>query len=296
MNSINKKIGLVVKRDPNALKKANELITWLVAKGVKVFKKIGYENGIDSINKGENEDSLKKGQIAPSDLNFVFVLGGDGTFLSAARWIGEKSIPMMGVKFGEVGFLAEIVEKDLFNAVDAVLNNKFIVNQRMRIEVRIFRNKILRARETVLNDVVINKSALSRLAYMETSIDDKYITTYKADGLIVSTPTGSTAYSLAAGGPIIHPEVPGILLTPICPFTLTNRPLILPDSAVVSIKLAEKVSDIMVTFDGQKGVKIDNMDLIVVSKSKYPLSMITFPDQTYFDVLKKKLNWSGGKI
>lgn len=295
---MNKKIGLVIKRDLNALEKANELTTWLLSKGVEVIKKIGYKTGIKTNENSDNwsENSLTKEEVAPSDLDFVIVLGGDGTFLSAARWIGERTIPMMGVKFGNVGFLAEIAEHDLWAAVKVVLKNKFTISQRMRIEVQVLRNKVQRARETVLNDVVINKSALSRLAYMKTSIDDKYITTYKADGLIVATPTGSTAYSLAAGGPIIHPNVPGILLTPICPFTLTNRPLILPDSVTLTIKLAEKVSDIMVTFDGQKGLKINDTDLIVINKSKYPLKMITFPDQTYFDVLKKKLNWSGGKI
>jgi NAD+ kinase len=150
--------------------------------------------------------------------------------------------------------------------------------------------------ESVLNDVVINRGALARLADIETHIDDHYLTTFRSDGLIVATPTGSTAYSLAAGGPVIHPEVPGIILTPICPFTLTNRPLIVPDSIQIELKLARGASDIMLTFDGQKGLDINDRDVIRVCKGPHPLDMITLPGQHYFDVLKAKLRWSGGRV
>ena len=149
--------------------------------------------------------------------------------------------------------------------------------------------------ETVLNDIVINKGALARLAYIRTQIDEHYLTTYRADGLIIATPTGSTAYSLAAGGPIVHPQVPGIVMTPICPFTLTNRPLILPESAEIKVRLEKGSSDIMLTFDGQQGLEIDERDTILVRKSSHPVHMINLPGQNYFDVLKEKLRWSGGR-
>jgi NAD+ kinase len=202
----------------------------------------------------------------------------------------------LGVKFGEVGFLAETVEDNLFSAAESVLNNQFLTESRMRLLVKVTRKGKELACETVLNDIVINKGALARLAHIETYIDDHYLTTYSADGLIVATPTGSTAYSLAAGGPVIHPAVPGILMTPICPFTLTNRPLIIPDSACITIKLEKKSSDIMLTFDGQAGLEINEKHTIIIRKGPYPINMITMPDQSYFDVLKAKLRWSGGRV
>jgi NAD+ kinase len=195
-----------------------------------------------------------------------------------------------------VGFLAETVEENLFSAAEAVLNNQFNIELRMRLLVKVFRKEKELARETVFNDIVINKGALARLAHIETYINDHYLTTYSADGLIVATPTGSTAYSLAAGGPIIHPAVPGILMTPICPFTLTNRPLIVPYSADIRIKLGKKSSDIMLTFDGQIGLEINEDHTIIIRRGLYPVKMITLPGQQYFDVLKAKLRWSGGRI
>jgi len=239
--------------------------------------------------------SGEKKSFAPPDLFCVFVLGGDGTFLSAVRWIGDQDIPILGIKFGEVGFLAETVEESLFSAAEAVLKNEFTTKPRMRLLIKVIREGKEIAHETVLNDVVINKGALARLAHIKTYIDDHYLTVYGADGLIIATPTGSTAYSLAAGGPIIHPEVPGIIMAPICPFTLTNRPLIIPDSASIKIMLAKRSSDIMLTFDGQVGLEINEKDAIIIQKDPYPINMITLPDRHYFDVLKAKLNWGGGR-
>jgi NAD+ kinase len=195
-----------------------------------------------------------------------------------------------------VGFLAETAEENLFSAAEAVLNRRFTINPRMRLSVRIFRGHKERDQETVLNDVVINRGALARLANIETHINDHYLTTYRADGLIIATPTGSTAYSVAAGGPIIHPDVAGIIMTPICPFTLTNRPLILPDSIEVKVRLATKSPDIMLTFDGQRGVEIDEKDTIFIRKGTHPVHMINLPDQNYYDILKEKLSWSGGRV
>ncbi|MDM8526349.1 NAD(+)/NADH kinase [Desulfococcaceae bacterium HSG8] len=284
-----KKTGLFIKKiDDKAKSKADELERWLRAKGIDVVKR-------ETLPPGPRVPE-KDMPSAPCDLSCVFALGGDGTFLSAVRWIGDQSIPILGIKFGEVGFLAEITEDSLFSAAEAILEGEFDTCLRMRLLVKVFRNGEEFARETVLNDVVINKGALARLAHMETYINDHYLTAYKADGLILSTPTGSTAYSLAAGGPIIHPAVPGIILTPICPFTLTNRPLIVPDSARIRIRLGEKSSNIMLTFDGQAGLEIDERDTIIVQKGPHPVQMITMPDQQYFDVLKAKLRWSGGRV
>jgi len=283
-----KKIGIVVKADAEAAKKADELESWLRSKDIDVVRK---ENLPPKRRIADKDKSC-----APADLLYIFVLGGDGTFLSAVRWIGNQNIPIIGVKFGEVGFLAETVEENLFSAAEAVLNNEFDIESRMRLMVKVIRKEKELACETVLNDIVINKGALARLAHIEMYINDHYLTTYSADGLIVATPTGSTAYSLAAGGPIIHPSVPGILLTPICPFTLTNRPLIVPDSVCIKIRLGKKPSDIMLTFDGQAGLEINEEHTIIIRKSLYPINMITLSGQHYFDVLKTKLRWSGGRV
>jgi NAD+ kinase len=283
-----KRIGLFVKNEYKAEKKADELESWLKSKEFDVLRKEGIPSGLKLVG--------KKISTAPPDLLCIFVLGGDGTFLSAVRWIGDQSIPILGVKFGEVGFLAEIAEDKLFAVAEKIINKEFEITPRMRLQVELQREKEVFVQETVLNDVVINKGALARLAHIRTYINGQYLTTYKADGLIVATPTGSTAYSLAAGGPILHPEVPAIIMTPISPFTLTNRPLIIPDSACITIRLEEKSEDIMLTFDGQAGLEIDEIDTIIVRKGKYPINMIIMPDQEYFDVLKAKLRWSGGRV
>lgn len=282
-----RKIGLVVKNDPKAIQKADTLEKWLRSKKVSVIRKESQPP--QRIRRGRNK------MQAPADLLCVFVLGGDGTFLSAVRWIGGQNIPVLGVKFGEIGFLAETAEESLFPVAEAILKNEFKTEPRMRLKITVLRSGREIAGETVLNDVVVNKGALARLAQIKTFINEHYLTTYRADGLIIATPTGSTAYSLAAGGPIIHPEVPGIIMTPISPFTLTNRPLIIPDSATITIRLEEKSEDIMLTFDGQVGLRINEEDTIVICRDEHPVYMITIPGQDYFDVLKAKLRWSGGR-
>jgi len=283
--NIVKKIGIVVKADDRASKKADELEQWLQSRAVAVIRKKTKAPGL--------RDPRQPQTAAPNDLYCVFVLGGDGTFLSAVRWIGDQKTPILGIKFGEVGFLAEIAEENLFSIAETILAGEFDLKSRMRLDVQVNRQEKTIAHETVLNDVVINKGALARLARIDTYIDGHYLTTYNADGLIIATPTGSTAYSLAAGGPVIHPQVPGIIMTPICPHTLTNRPLILPEAVTIKVKLEEGSSDMMLTFDGQVGLEINGHDEIIVQKKPQALNMIVIPGLQYFDILKAKLRWSG---
>lgn len=283
-----KKIGLVVKPDEDVRRRADKFEAWLNAKGIEVARR-------DILSPGP-KNSQDPCPTAPPDLFCVFVLGGDGTFLSAVRWIGNSSTPVLGVKFGEVGFLADTTESNLIQAAEAVLEGKFTTVARMRLQVTVLRGKTESTRKTILNDVVINRGALARLAHVQTYIDDQFLTEYRADGLIIATPTGSTAYSLAAGGPIVHPAVDSILLAPICPFTLTNRPLIVPADVCIKLKLARGASDIVLTFDGQAGLEIDERDTIVVRKDPHPVFMTVLPGHTYFDVLKTKLRWSGGRV
>jgi NAD+ kinase len=283
-----KTVGLVVKSDPGVMQKADGLENWLTDRGRRVVRKTS-----------EPPNCRHHGcipELAPADLDCVVVLGGDGTFLSAVRWLGDQQAPLLGIKFGQVGFLAEASEESLFHAVESILDKPFVTLPRMRLRADVWRQDRKVASEVVLNDVVINKGALARLAHIKTYVNDGFLTDYRADGLIVATPTGSTAYSLAAGGPIIYPTVQGILMTPICPFTLTNRPLIVPDDAVIKIQLAEKSADIILTFDGQVGLPIDEQNTIVVSKDPLPVNTIVLPDRDFFDVLKAKLRWSGSRV
>ena len=272
-----KRIGLVVKNDDRAEHKAKEL-----------EKRLGSQCVVIDVRHSLSSD-------LPEDLLCLLVLGGDGTFLSAARFIEHRSIPLMGVKFGEVGFLAETTEDNLFTALDLLLEGKYLIQTRSRLDIKVVRNNHQIIDVDVLNDAVINKSALSRLASCAVYIDAVYLTTYRADGLIVATPTGSTAYSLAAGGPVVHPSVPSIILTPICPFTLTNRPLIIPDSALIEIRLEGSPENMVLTLDGQEGFEMDSGDRIFIKKSRNDIRMISFEDQSYFKVLKTRLKWSGGR-
>ena len=271
------RIGLVVKNEGHAQDKARELIRELGGRCVVM----------DTQNHGKKP--------IPPDLTCIVVLGGDGTFLSVARYIGNSGIPLMGVKFGEVGFLSETTEEHLYDAVDAVIKGDYIIKERSRLNIKVVREDRRIIDVDVLNDAVINKAALSRLTACAVYLDDTYLTTYRADGLIVATPTGSTAYSLAAGGPVVHPAVPSIILSPICPFTLTNRPLLIPDHTRVEIRLEGSPEDMILTLDGQEGFEMDPGDKIFVKKSRNHLRMISFEDDSYFKVLKTRLHWSGGR-
>lgn len=272
-----KRIGLVVKNDEKAQIKAGELQNKLLDQCVVI-----------DIRNSKSKD-------IPEDLMCLIVLGGDGTFLSAARFIEHRDIPLMGVKFGEVGFLAETTEDNLFKSVDLLMEGRYFIQRRSRLDVKVIRNAQNVIDVDVLNDAVINKSALSRLASCAVYIDSIYLTTFRADGLIVGTPTGSTAYSLAAGGPVVHPSVPSIILTPICPFTLTNRPLLIPDTAMIEIGLEGSPENMILTLDGQEGFEMDTGDKIFIKKSRNDIKMISFEDQSYFKVLKTRLKWSGGR-
>ncbi len=272
-----KRIGLVIKNDEKAQKKARQL-----------EKRLGDQCVVIDVRNSKNKD-------IPDDLLCMIVLGGDGTFLSAARFIENLKIPLMGVKFGEVGFLAETTEDNLNKAITLMLEGKYTIQKRTRLDIKVVRGNEQIIDVDVLNDAVINKSALSRLASCAVYLDSTYLTTYRADGLIVATPTGSTAYSLAAGGPVVYPAVPSIILTPICPFTLTNRPLIIPDSTRIEIRLEGSPEDIILTLDGQEGFEMDPKDKIFIKKSRNDIKMISFEDQSYFKVLKTRLKWSGGR-
>jgi len=286
MLTTTKKIALFVKDDGPALEKARELSARIAGKGIGVLFEVCGPPVPDVLAHSAGH--------APPDIFCVLALGGDGTFLSAARWVGDLRTPILGVKFGEVGFLSEITHEQADEAMEAVLSGNFSIEPRTRLCVTVTKNAETVTRQTVLNDAVLVQRTLARLSYIEVHVDGQYLTTYRADGLIVATPTGSTAYSLAAGGPILHPAVKGTILSPICPFTLTNRPLIVPDSAKLDLRLkSPSETPVTLTFDGQAGMTVGTEHLITITQAQTPTNIIRVGGQHYFDVLKTKLRWSG---
>ena len=227
-------------------------------------------------------------------MNCVVVLGGDGTLLGAARKVGKYGVPILGVNLGSLGFLTEIPLKRLFPAMEMLLKGELEVESRLMLEARILRDREEMGCFLVLNDVVINKGALARILDLDVHINDQFLTTFRADGLIVSTPTGSTAYNLSAGGPILYPTMSNFILTPICPFTLTNRPIILPDSDAVHISMRKESEEkVTLTIDGQVGFDLMYGDRVMIYKSEKRINLIKSPDQTYFEILRAKLMWGG---
>jgi NAD+ kinase len=231
------------------------------------------------------------GQEIPPLVDMVVVLGGDGTLLSVARLVGDLRTPILGVNLGSLGFLTEITRSELFPMLEQVVEGNFTVSERMRLLAVIRRNGEEVARYRVLNDVVINKGALARIIDMETWVDDDYLTTFKADGLIVSTPTGSTGYNLAAGGPIIYPGNHCHVISPICAHTLTNRPIVVSDEAMIRIEVKSYDEDVVFTADGQEGMPLQGGDIVELRKSNHCTLLIKSPSKDYFQVLRTKLRW-----
>jgi NAD+ kinase len=234
--------------------------------------------------------------IAADDISsradMVVVLGGDGTLISTARIIGERDIPILGVNLGSLGFLTEIALDELYPALEKCLCGDFHVSERIMLQAVLERDGREIASHLVLNDVVINKGALARIVDLKTTVNSLDLTTFKADGLIISTPTGSTGYSLSAGGPIINPTMNCIVITPICPHTLTNRPIVIDDGSVVAIKVNSlDDKDIYLTLDGQVGLELRSGDRIQVAKAEHTAKLVMSEKRDYFAVLRTKLKW-----
>jgi len=278
-------IGVVVKRgSAQAVALARQLVGWLREHDRSALVEAGSAEEV-----GTSPGFSKAEIIASADL--IVVLGGDGTLLSVARLMGERAVPILGVNLGALGFLTAVTTEELTPMMERILIGEFGVDQRMTLEVTLWRHKAVVTQSQVLNDAVITKGAVGRIIDLETTVDGQDVCIYKADGLIVTTPTGSTAYSLSAGGPIVYPSVGVMVLSPICPHTLTNRPMVLPDSAIVRVCIRSPDEDVVLTLDGQEGARLQSNDVVEIRKGTGTVPLVQSATRTYFDVLRSKLRW-----
>jgi len=279
------RIGIVMKPNkPEALALAREMIGWLKQKNTQVYLDTSVASPIHYAPSCRPEEMSKC-------VDLLVVLGGDGTLLSAARHMEKEDIPILGVNLGGLGFLTEITLEELYPVLERILEGKVEIEKRMKLHATVFRQGEKVGEYTVLNDAVISKSVLARVIHLRSSVNGAYVTTYRGDGVIISTPTGSTAYSMAAGGPIVYPTMDSVLITPICPHTLTNRPLLIPDEATVEFTLETEESDVRLTLDGQVGCDLLPFDRVVIHKSGQSVSFIKSPFKDYFQILRTKLKW-----
>lgn len=280
-----KTVGIMSKPGaPAAAELVPRLLEWLQQRGIAVRcdeQTAVYAPGVTGLPRDQ----------AVEGCDLIVVLGGDGTLLSAARAMGKSEIPLFAVNLGGLGFLTAITISELFPELERALHGEHRVGYR-----RLLQTEIIRGGETVasyhaLNDAVLTKSDLARMIDLDAWVDNQFVCAYKADGLIIATPTGSTAYSLSAGGPIVFPKVPAICMTPICPHMLTNRPVILPETSVIQIHCLGADASVYLTIDGQVGEPLKHGDCVVCRSSPYALHLIRPPRMMFFDVLRQKLKW-----
>ena len=281
-----KRVGIVAKpHQPEAQEVVRELITWLQAKDREVV--LDLETAALT---GTEETGVAKADV-PRMADLVVVLGGDGTLLSVARLVESGEVPILGVNIGGLGFLTEITLDELYPVLGTLLAGKYRTTRRMLLHVTVQRRGEQVADYVVLNDVVMTKAALARIVNLEVFVEQEFVTAYRADGMIVCTPTGSTAYGLSAGGPIVFSTMRALILVPICPHTLTNRPLVLPEDVSVQVILDSKDEDVYLTLDGQIGFPLQYRDLVEVRRADRDITLIGSPKKSFYEILRSKLKW-----
>ncbi|MFQ6672411.1 MAG: NAD(+)/NADH kinase [Candidatus Tectimicrobiota bacterium] len=278
-------VGIIAKpHHAEAKRVLEELVPWLAERGKTVVMDtetaalVGERSGVDK-------------EEVPGQVDLIVVLGGDGTFLSVARLVEGRDVPLLGVNLGGLGFLTEVTQEQVFDTLEEIFTGNFGVGERLLLQASIRREGERIAEYRALNDVVINKSALARIITLETYVDGAFVNTFAADGLIISTPTGSTAYNLAAEGPILYPALGALVINPICPHTLTHRPLVLPDDVTIEVVLKTEKEDVLLTLDGQVGFPLLANDVVEVRKASETVKLIEPSWHNYFQVLRTKLRW-----
>ncbi|HEX5482884.1 MAG TPA: NAD(+)/NADH kinase [Terriglobia bacterium] len=280
------KVGITSKpRKPELKEIVPPLARWLQERNLEVL--LDKETGA---NIETSDCCLTRNEIA-TQADLVVVLGGDGTLLATARAVGRRPVPILAVNLGALGFLTVITLEELYPTLEMVLAGNFRTEQRVRVLADVIRNQETIASFLALNDVVLNKGAIARVLDFDVRVDDQFVSTYKSDGLIVSTPTGSTAYSLAAGGPVIVPTVNAFIVTPICAHALTNRAVVLPDSVTVEVAMKSHQESVYLTIDGQVAIALRSDDLVRLKKASSFVELIQPPHKTYYEILRQKLKW-----
>jgi NAD+ kinase len=280
-----KSIGIISKpHHAEAKRVLEELVPWLAERGKAVVM------DVDTAALVGEATGVEKNRL-PDEVAMIIVLGGDGTFLSVARLTEGRDVPLLGVNLGGLGFLTEVTQEQVFETLGEIFEGNYGVGERLLLQAHVHRDDERIAEYRALNDVVINKGALARIISLETYVNGAYVNTFAADGIIISTPTGSTAYNLAAGGPILSPELGAIIINPICPHTLTNRPLVLPEDVTVKVILKAEGEDVLLTLDGQVGFALRYDDVVEVRKAPQTVKLIEPPRRNYFQVLRTKLRW-----
>jgi NAD+ kinase len=279
-----KKVGIICKpytpEPPEILK---QLVPWLLDKGVEVY--------LEKETASFEGATVRPRAELPSIVELVIVLGGDGTMLGTARLVAGNDIPILGVNLGGLGFITEVYKDELFAALEKIMKGECPTEERMMLETRILRGGEAIASYNALNDVVINKGSMARIIDLEITVNKTYVTTFNSDGAIVATPTGSTAYSLSAGGPILYPTLHALVLTPISPHTLTNRPLVLPEDVTIQVTLKSRSEGVLLSLDGQVGFTLSTGDAVEVKKSPHNAILMRAGGRDHFDILRTKLKW-----
>jgi len=283
-----KRIGIISKPKKTEIREiVPPLLNWLRERNVEVF--IDKETGaiLESLEKCLTRNEM------PGRVDLLVVLGGDGTLLAAARALNRKPVPLLAVNLGGLGFLTVTTREELYPTLEAVLNGDYRTERRVQIEGELIRADEVITSFLALNDVVLNKGAIARILDFELRVNGEFVATYKSDGLIVSTPTGSTAYSLAAGGPVIAPTVEAFIVTPICAHTLTYRPLVVPDTVTIEVVVKTQREAAYLTVDGQVGIAAHSEDLVRLRKAPSFVELVQPPHKYYFEILQQKLKWGG---
>ena len=283
---MSKTVAIISKPAKDELKRiAPELVARLTQRGYRVV--IDPETAVYV----PGQPAIQRSEVAAQQPAFVIVLGGDGTLLAAARAVAQVDVPILGVNLGSLGFLTEVRLDELYATLDALEGGATLRDPRSMLTCRLLRRDAVIDEYLALNDVVITKSAIARMAEVDVTVNGEFVASYKADGVIVSTPTGSTAYSLAAGGPVLEPSVDAFVITPVSPHALTNRPLVVKDSAEITLAVGGATEAAYLTVDGQIGVPLQQGDRVVCKKSEHRVQLLRASRRTFFEVLRAKLKW-----
>lgn len=285
------RVGVVVKPNhPEALKTTCHLAEWLDAHGLTFVGTPELDRERIVIETLCQLEIVEPEKLAAS-VDLIVVLGGDGTMIATSRMMGDYDVPVVGINYGTLGYLAEFRVEEMFTALESILEGDYRIDTRVRLSVDLVQGEEIVMHQRILNDVVINKSALARIIELEAHMDGLLISSFRADGLIISTPTGSTAYNLSAGGPVIYPSMNALVITPICPFTLSDRPIVVPDNALIELGLRTQKEEVVLTLDGQVGQPIRYGQRVAIRKSLTPFKIVQPKNRNYFEVLREKLRW-----